>query len=126
MAAENMTGRGKNRRGNPLAELRNKEIFPEPMSVSMPTLCKIGKNAGLEFQRGRENPITDAKNASKLTRHAVSLVKQLGASAAVDALKQEGIMVCAATLRTLAKDKGVKLVRGPRKAKAGSEKKEAA
>ena len=103
---------------NKLAALRNAKVFPEPEKVSLPTLCKIAAAHEVEFTRGRENPITSAKNAKSLTRHALSLVKSHGAvqAAAILASEDNGVSVCAATLRKLADEAGIKLVRGRRKA----------
>ena len=100
-------------------ELRNAIYFPEAESVSMPTLGKIGYEAGIEFQRGRVNPIS-----TKAQRKTVcTLVRKHGAVEAATllmngeggaAFKGEEVSVCPATLRAIASEEGVKLKRGRR------------
>lgn len=101
-----------------LAEKNNAErsvkLFPKPVKVSLPTLIRIAKDAKVSFKLGRPNPLTNA-NERKM---AISAVRQHGAVQAVEVLKAKGITVCAATLRKLAVDAGVKLKRGPRAKKA--------
>lgn len=115
-----VVGRGSKKREepHPLGSLRSAKLFPEPVKVSMPTLGKIAAENELEFQRGKANPLDIVKNASRVKAHAVSLVKQHGAVQAAEILAVEpnGVTVCAATLRKLAKDAGLTLVRGRRKA----------
>lgn len=36
-----------------LAEHRNAEIVPKPLSISLPTLVKLGQKAGITLKRGR-------------------------------------------------------------------------
>lgn len=101
------------------AKLRSAILFPKGESVSMPTLGKIGSEAGIEFQRGRVNPIT-----TKSQRQAVcTLVQEYGAVEAAtmlmtgnggDVFKGEEISVCPATLRTIATEEGGELKRGRR------------
>ena len=112
LAAPAMIGVGRNRKPNPLAAMRPAKVFPEPESVSLPTLVKIGAEAGIEFMQGKENPVA-AKGAA-MVKHALALVAKHGASKAAEMLTEEGTAVCAATLRAMAKDAGLVLVRGRR------------
>lgn len=118
LAAPAMTGVGRNRKPNPLAAQRPASVFPEPESVSLPTLVKIGAEAGIEFTQGKENPI--ASKGSAAVKHALALVAKHGASKAAEVLTEEGTAVCAATLRTMAKAAGMTLVRGRRASEAAA------
>jgi hypothetical protein len=40
-------------KGTELAELRNANLFPEPVTLSVPTLAKYAKQGGVELKRGR-------------------------------------------------------------------------
>lgn len=112
LKAPAMIGVGKNRKPNPLVALRNGKVFPGPEKVSMPTLVRIGSEAGIKFVQGKENPIA-AKGAAAI-KHALHLVGIHGAAAAAKMLTEEGTAVCAATLRTMAKCAGMTLTRGRR------------
>lgn len=96
---------------NPRVAMRPAE-FTTPQKVALLTLCRIGAEAGLKFQRGRPNPIV----GKKAELHAVSLVKKHGASGAAAILATEGVSVSIPKLCKLAAANDVKLVRGRRKA----------
>jgi transposase len=53
-----------------LAELRNKNLFPEPISLSLPTVTKAARANGVELKRGRPT-LSDAEKAdAKAAREA--------------------------------------------------------
>lgn len=114
LAAPLFIGVAKHRKPNPLAALRNSKVFSEPESVSLPTLVKIGKAAGIEQRVGRVNAIEEMGETA--VKRAVALVAAKGAVAAGNQLRAEGIAVCDQTLRNMAKAAGVTLHRGRRAA----------
>jgi phage tail protein X len=41
--------------GTALAKLRNARLFPKPVKLSVPTLCRYARDHGVELNRGRRS-----------------------------------------------------------------------
>lgn len=104
---------------------RDAKLFPQPVSVCMPTLCTIAATAEIEFKRGRKNPIVGKAREQYVAR----LVRDHGSPRAVEILANgerdkrlfpEPVAVSAPTLQHIAKRYGVKLHRGRRPLKAAA------
>ena len=105
-----------------LASLRDQQVFPKPVSVCLPTLCRISGNAGMSFKRGRVNPIRTAHQK----RYVISLVKQFGALKTCEILAGEDrnvrlfpepVSVTPPTVAKVAREGGITLTRGRRRVK---------
>lgn len=107
-----------------VGSLRDKKLFPEPESVSMPCLWAIGVKHEVQLSRGRKD-IT--KGLSKKQRQYVGrLVKNFGVVQACKTLKDSSrdkgifpspLSITPPTASKIAKSVGVELTRGRRAAK---------
>jgi hypothetical protein len=106
---------------DPLTKLRSKKLFPEPVTVSPPTMVTITREAGIKLTRGKPNPIKTAKQK----RYVANLVKKLGSLKAVEVLANgdrnktlfpKPIKISSPTLCAIARNCGVELSKGRRAA----------
>jgi hypothetical protein len=65
-----------------LAELRNKNLFPEPMVLSLPTICKAARANGLELKRGRPALSEGEKAEAAAAREALAAKRAAAAKKA--------------------------------------------
>lgn len=100
-----------------LGSLRDATIFPNPESVSMPTLGGIAEDMGLDLKRGRKNPIVGKareKYVARLVRDYGSLdcVAMLSGDDRDKKLFPEPVSVSPPTVQKIARRHGVELHKG--------------
>ena len=102
-----------------LGKLRNAKLFPDPVEVSVPCLCNIGKANGVKLIRGRKNPIVTKQQKM----YVAKLVSQHGATKTVEILASDArntnlfpdpVNVSQPHVGKIARMMGVELSRGRR------------